>query len=186
MAKKKEIEVPKDLEAFRKWVYLYGCRKREIAGLKQRHADAVAQLKKGHGDQLKPAESDCDRLEKGIAAFATAHRKELCQDDEKFIDIPEARISWRWGPWSVKIPQRILDLFKEGKLKQILELFPRRFVRRKFEPNRDLMGEVAQHEAALAAGATLEQSEFLYLEFNDEELSSLGEVEGPKTGTKKK
>jgi len=184
MAKKKEIPAPNDVAEVDQWIVLLAQSVAKRAAIVAAAEAEVREIKANCAVALRSIDEEIKIREAGIGAYATTHRRDLLPDGAKTVKLPNGEISWRWGNWTVKIPQKLLDLFK-GPVKGILTIFPPRFVRHKYEPDRERM--VSDWQGAIEiTGVKVVREERLYIKFDSPEFAALPEVEGPRSSSEAK
>lgn len=138
-----------------------GWAQRDLALKELRLAGKVAKLTALIEKTAGPLKARIKTLEDQIAAYATAHRKELLAGDTKHHDFPAGKVSWRLNPQSVEL---------RGKLKvadvvaEILRLKLRRpFLRMKLELNKEAI-LADQEKAKPITGIRIAQGETFSIE----------------------
>lgn len=153
MAKQKtrgaNLPVPQSRDEAAEAVRVIGERNREIARIELDLNDQIALLKKQAEAAAEPLREQSGALTEGLKIWAEGNRDQLTGGGKvKFADLGTGKISWRFRPASVRISKA------EAVIEALKSLGLQRFIRVKWEPNKEAM--LADPDAARAvAGVSI-------------------------------
>lgn len=133
---KTHLHVPQDRNECAQHIRQIGELQRDFERLRSDMNDQIATITQAFQPLLADRQQRIEALQAGVQAWCEAHRVELCGEADKrgkTANLVTGEVSWRLRPPSVAI--RGADAVIETLLRMGLG----RFVRTKYEPNKDAM-----------------------------------------------
>jgi phage host-nuclease inhibitor protein Gam len=159
MAKKKAkakaaLWAPQTREEVASGIEEIGLKQRERTVLETRMNDEIAAIQSRYAELAAPINERLDVLQTGVAIWCESHRDELTENGKiKTHDFPTGQVKWRLTPWSVTL--RGVDEI----LKALRRLKLTKYIRTKYEINKQALLEDREKGVKLPTGITFNQSE---------------------------
>jgi phage host-nuclease inhibitor protein Gam len=133
------LEVPQTDEAANALLAEYGEGYNAVARIDAGMNDALARVKASFEEQSKPLQERLKAIEAQLSGWAAAHRDRLTENGRtKTVKLAAGEIGWRALPPSVRW---IKGMKAEDVVSAIIAAGMKRFLRVKYEPNKERMLE---------------------------------------------
>lgn len=133
---KTHLHVPQNRDECAQHIRQIGELQREFERLRADMNDQIATITQAFAPLLAEQQQRIEALQAGVQAWCEAHRTELCGEADKrgkTANMITGEVSWRQRPPSVSIRGA------EAVMETLLRMGLGRFVRTKYEPNKEAM-----------------------------------------------
>jgi len=139
---------------------LYGEQSRVVAELQTRMDAALARAKADFEGRAKPSQEVLKGLFEQLQAWGAANRSRLTADGKvKTVELPAGKIGWRSRPPSIRLTAKIDEVIKTLRTLKLA-----RFIRVKYEVNKEALLEEPKRAATIAGIKVVTDAEDFYVE----------------------